>query len=558
MSACHPRPSYRASGRVPVWGLLRLVLILAATSAPTAAILFCLLVWGLYVPVLVALLGGLGAAAAGRLAVRRGHCRSSVLAGLAGLAWGVAVILGSFHLDQCVRWGQPWAAVGQLPQYVAFRMATDGPRGFNLKASVRPRQAVAGQRPVPPDGPRTNQAIANSILLLLQALCLMGGAVGGAIYQARLPYSERTRRWCSRGTRGLTARAERTFWQALAGDTLADWVRTVAQQQGPQPEDKHLVYWYTPADGDAEPDLLAYVTSGWQHLLLTPEEAAALLPVLPGLQTIAGAALPPEDVCRDDGTVARTQAVPGPHRGRLLPGETRAYFECLLWAVIVMPFVLGGVLVFKADTLVAHLPGALKLPVADPALVFQVIGGVVLAAGCLSWRLRGPFHMLRRLENTTIRKRLTARPDPWVTADNPRAFYAEVLARRFWANKLPHQPEDSNVGLVLVDREQGVLLFEGDYERYRIPAGSILSRELTGLPGTTLVAVVLQVRTAAGSTELPFIVSAGEQGTDSPKLAQTLWAQLEELGIGDSGGGRVWNEAELFGIRLPGSAHVRK
>jgi hypothetical protein len=531
-----------------------MALILAATSAATAAVLFGLLVGGFYVPVLVLLFGTLGATAVARLAVRQGHCRSPFLAGVAGLVWGLAVVVGSFHLDQCVRWGQPWAAVGQLPEYVAFRMGTDGPGGQYLKAPIRPRPAAAGQRPLAPVARFTPQALINGLVFLAQALGLIGGAAIAGVYQARQPYSERTRCWCSRGTRGLTARAERAFWRALADGALAEWVHTQAQQRGPQSEDKQLIYWYTPAGGDAEPDMQTYVSFGRRALLLTPEEAAVLLPVLPGLQTIAGTALPPEEAVAPDGeddALARTQAVPGPYRGRLLPPDTRFCFSSFLNILLGAPLVLGGVLVFRARALVGPLAAALRLPLEETAFAFQAIGVLAIAVVWYWWGKRGPFHLLRRLENRTVRKRLAARPDPWVGADDPQAFFTEILARRFWENQLPHRPEDSNVGLLVVDRQRRVLLFEGDYERYRIPAGSILNRERTALPGTTLVAVVLQVRTAAGSTEVPLILTAGEQGTDSPKLAENLWAQLQQLCPVPSGGGRASHNAQLFGVRLP-------
>src|SRR6476660_1990835 len=120
-----PRERYIPSGRLDVSRLLLSLLILIATSAAVAVTFLGMTISGMYPAmgsvgaVLLFLLGGPWAA------VRYGRWRHPTLSAALGIACALAGYAGYFHLDQCVRWGAPWAAVDRLPRYISFRMATD-------------------------------------------------------------------------------------------------------------------------------------------------------------------------------------------------------------------------------------------------------------------------------------------------------------------------------------------------------------------------------------------------------------------------------------------------
>jgi hypothetical protein len=71
-----------------------------------------------------------------------------------------------------------------------------------------------------------------------------------------------------------------------------------------------------------------------------------------------------------------------------------------------------------------------------------------------------------------------SRPDLLVDPDDPEAIFVEVVPRRNWARANRMLETASDVGFLKIDAERGLLLFEGDRERYQIPAGAVLGCEV--------------------------------------------------------------------------------
>ncbi len=107
-----------------------------------------------------------------------------------------------------------------------------------------------------------------------------------------------------------------------------------------------------------------------------------------------------------------------------------------------------------------------------------------------------------------------------------------MCPRRFWNGSSPALGE-YNQGLMLVDANERVIRFEGDYQRYWIPADSIVSCtvEPLGGMGTTaaMFAVVLQVRIGAGVWEFPFVPLANIEGFIHWERAMWLLSRIEGM-----------------------------
>jgi hypothetical protein len=86
----------------------------------------------------------------------------------------------------------------------------------------------------------------------------------------------------------------------------------------------------------------------------------------------------------------------------------------------------------------------------------------------------------------------------------------------------------------LADEQRGALIFEGDYERYWIPADAILACAIEGLPGmpattASLYGVVLHVRLGGGTWEFPFFPLAGIEGANRWERAVALLRRVESV-----------------------------
>jgi hypothetical protein len=533
------RTRYRPSGRVDSARLSAPLALLAATSAAVAAGYGVMIAAGVYFAAVSIFFPVLAVAFATRSAVKRAHCRSRVLAGALGAACGLAGYLGYFHLDQCHRWGVPWVAVDRLPGYVAFRMETDRWKALDRGAVLQPRPPAPGVRPVRPLA-GANFRTWNWAGFFFEALALTVVALVTGVKSAAEPYSERRRRWCSRESLTLAPEAGRALRQALADGTLAAWVEGRPQKVGAHQEHCTVHVWYTPARDGEEPEVETFLGVGvGAPLRLTPEEAAALVPLLPAVRDIAGpslADLAAEAERSGDPDSARVWPVPPPYAGRAQNPRNRRLGRCLRWGLMILPLPLVGGVLIGGSYLVYELAVPRHLLPEEAVVVYVITAGL----SCLVFS-RWWFHPERRMpvvlsvafDRGLIRRAVAERPEPLVAADDPRAVFAEMSPRRLWALGKAECGE-YNQGLLLVDDERGALLFEGDYERYRIPAGAVLACDveaLSGMAATTAAfyAVVLRVRLGGGVWEFPFFPLAGIEGRNNWERATALRRRVEGL-----------------------------
>jgi hypothetical protein len=274
-------------------------------------------------------------------------------------------------------------------------------------------------------------------------------------------------------------------------------------------------------------------------MLLLPEEAAALVTLLPGLQDLAGSTLrqlAAEADQGDDPTSARVWPLPSPYAGQAETPLNRMLNRLLVRTLMLLP----GVIV------AALLPGAIYLLtiagignnriVMGALIVYVLVVGFSLVVFIRWWYLPGkmvPLVLAIRFDHRQMRKAVASRPQPLVAADDSRAVFCEMLPRRMWGSGKA-QPGEYDNGLLLVDRDKRGLAFEGDLDRYWIPTASVLHCDVELHPSSSATtagfwAVVLKVRLGSGNWEFPFFPLANIEGHNPWERAMTLLRQIEEI-----------------------------
>jgi hypothetical protein len=530
------RPRYKPSGKVDPYRFARASLFLAGISVIIAVSYYLSLVVDLYIFGASMLLPCMGAVWAVRVAVRHAHCRSRLLAGAMGAACGLAGFIGYFHLDQCLRWERSWTAVEQLPAYIAFRLETDAWERGGRALDLRPQPAAAGVQPARPLA-NLNLLTWNWAAFLLEGMLLTLGPLGAGVLAAGDPYSENRRQWCRCESLMLKPEAGTALVEALNEDELGGWIKSSPRSVAAHETHCTISVWYVPA-GDKEPDLEAYLSvEGVKQVRLAPEEADELAQLFPGLQDLAGPMLPELAAEADqsgDADSAHVWPVPAPYAGSINTPRLRllSFWLALglqfMPAVAVMSFLIGG------TYLLHHLavgPGLLPMwvliafMIAAAALSLVFVGFWYHPEQCMTVKL------LSRWKHARVLRLIARRQSALVSPGDPRALFAEMCPRRSWTPSA--DSDDCNQGLMLIDHARAAILFEGDLERYWIPAAAILSAAIETLPGSPattggIYLVVLQTRVGTGTWEFPFFPMRGVEGNRWER-ALTLFEHVQAL-----------------------------
>ena len=528
------RPRYKPSGQVNLARFLPCLPLLVVVSIGIAFGCYGMLVIGVYIPMATVFLCVLPAVGTVWKVVGYTHCRNRSMAGVVGAVCGLAGYLGYYHLDESLRWNVPWPAVDSVPEYVAFRMATDRWEVIHRGVVVRPQQPAPGVQPA--------ALLANADLLswhwavfFLEAFMAAGATLGAAVLRASRPYSEKRGRWCVRESLLLEPEAGPALRLAMSEGSVIDWVELYPQRVSADQKHCEVSVWYTPVDRDEDPDADVFVSvNGRQTVRLSPEEAAAFVHLLPALQDIAGPALPglAADANRsDDLTSARVWSVPAPFAGLAQNPWNRFCSKCLRWGLLLIVPVLPLIALTGGTGLMAK-PNLVPIWF----LVVYVVGMGLLALVFTGWWLNPERMMAWKLtvafERHLLRRAVARRPNPLVAATDPRAVFVEMCPRRFWSGTRP-RCGDYDLGFLRVDNEQRVVLIEGDYQCYWIPAESILGCSVEPLAAmktsAALFAVVLHVRLGSGAWEFPFFPLANIEGNVHWERAMALLQRIESM-----------------------------
>jgi hypothetical protein len=158
-----------------------------------------------------------------------------------------------------------------------------------------------------------------------------------------------------------------------------------------------------------------------------------------------------------------------------------------------------------------------------------------------------------------LRERIDRRPDAIVKSDDADAYFVQMVPRENWTDAVSENAAD--VGLLDVDRRRDELRYEGDVERWTIPAELIRSFDLhsfksPGPRGTInrIAVVVLVVELAHNKTrEIPLACQPIHLEFWSPDKSER-GAELLQRAIGNLVDPDHWPpvpEEELWPLRPP-------
>jgi hypothetical protein len=118
----------------------------------------------------------------------------------------------------------------------------------------------------------------------------------------------------------------------------------------------------------------------------------------------------------------------------------------------------------------------LDVPDGDTVGGIAVAGGFVLLIAYFVFETYFISHYPARCYLRWLRERIERRPDAVVKADDPEAFFVQIIPRENWTKTMGENASD--LGLLRVDRARGELRYEGDLERWVIPADRVISFKL--------------------------------------------------------------------------------
>lgn len=129
-----------------------------------------------------------------------------------------------------------------------------------------------------------------------------------------------------------------------------------------------------------------------------------------------------------------------------------------------------------------------------------------------------------------LRRHVRERPDALVSPDELGVVAVEVIPRCNWNRAMLENATD--IGFLKLDPEARELRFEGDRERYRIPAdrlGPCSVEAICGRGADAVYGVVVQADVGGRYRDLPLNPLAGLAGRNRAEKAEALCQQIEQL-----------------------------
>ena len=535
------RDRYQPSGRVGwirffVWAALALV-----ASVALGVGLHLANVNGFYIIVLAPLVAGAAAAGMVFLAVRQGHCRNRWVGGLFGIVAGAVVYLGYYHAGLVGLIGvQDAHRLDLLPKYIQLRLKNDV-----VEDVGKPANQQGGKADV----------FGNGFLFLIELGLICAFTTAAGIHRANIPYSEVSGRWMLEQRGIYPSGFGNTLVIALETNTLAQWVAARPDPIGPIMPNSQINIHYDPALSVIDPEGPVFLTvrettveqqgrlikksvpkvkTLLNHVRLTPEEVATLIPVFAALKALLPDLPAAPAPAGTTTAVARVEPVPSHYAGRLL---ARHYYVSLFLLALLIGSIVGGIgLILAGLTL-----GILGVEIGPLPPSVGALASIVLGIACLALLLKLTIFLQRQSGRTLYRaalREIPMRPDPIVDAEDPAAIFVAVVPRKNWARSNRMLETASDAGFLRIDTARGLILFEGDYERYWVPVGAILGCEVEQVEPPNNFTVqsehyphfmaVLRAQTRDGPWEAPMAVRHDPQKSFQGKSHQAKAYELQE------------------------------
>lgn len=204
---------------------------------------------------------------------------------------------------------------------------------------------------------------------------------------------------------------------------------------------------------------------------------------------------------------AEFKTIEEPHAGRILSRANIVVGNLLTLMPAVLMIAglgLGAGAVYLLD------PGGPDAQPEDQIVAgILVVIGLAIAGVSAYLGLRNTTKIASHYLHRVARKEVRSRAERIVDPDDPEAIFVELVPRRNWSRMMLETATD--IGYLVVDEDRREVLFEGDHERMRIPASTILSCEAEhtligeGAPGSMkYYFTVIEVEDGSASRELPF------------------------------------------------------
>jgi hypothetical protein len=397
------------------------------------------------------------------VAVHSGQCRNGLAGAVAGLIAACVAFLGAYQIDLAyiTGWENLWR-IDFLPDHIDYRIKNDG-------------SIVLGQfRPDPPSQ--------NLIALLLNAASVIVLPLGCGWRTARRPFCEIRGQWLDKFTFALSCESADAVMEALrVGDPVALQAAVAAA------ESDTIAYvmaelLYVPRSAESSAYLTltrvkltqkgrelvdqTIIANRW---LLTADEAAVVAAVF----QINDAGFASQERVHAAGEPVPLDAaglMVDLSPNRVFDERARAVVGVMIYAPVGCCMVLafgcffGGVAIHY---LFPDWPVWTDVITLVGGFGFLFLGGVV---ACFLNVLPSRYLFAR------LCREISTRPDAIVRPGDPGALFVEVVPRRNWVPRSGENADD--FGLLCVDEERGLLLFEGGAERWAVPAAAVLGFEV--------------------------------------------------------------------------------
>lgn len=465
------RPHYEASGDVSLMRFVPWVLFLAVPLALAVGYLLCgVFRLGWYLIGVAPLAAGALTGGAVALAVWLGHCRNRWVGGGLGLVLGLVTYLGYYHFDMLHQFGfQHAGRVDNLPRYVYWRVLTD----------VQQEVGKANAVPVNRDG--VVDQIFKWVFFGLDLMMAVLAPIGIGWSVASRPYSDRHRRWMTTASKRVTVESGENILTALTNgltDRLGEAVELAPMNAPFVTTELRFDYLPHAADGPVYLSLSRVMSQGGNQpprvellvdrVLLKPEEVAELAQAvrLTGTGMTTAPAVPAGDLA--DTVSARVTRLPDGEAGTI---NTRGHiatgvfihFSPLLLALAVIGVMITLVVVYRNEVGKLGMAGTL-------------VGAMGVLVGSVWYMMRYEHFLPAVYQYRCVQRVFRRRAEPFVDPDDGEARFVEVIPRANWGRAMAQNATD--LGLVKVDKGRRAVLFEGDSERWVIPAESIVRCEI--------------------------------------------------------------------------------
>lgn len=530
------RRNYTGDSAVLWPAFLPLLLIVYAFALILAGVLYFLLLKGWYIIIFAPIVGAALVGGGMYLAISIGRCRNRIVGAVAGFIAGVLLYGGSYYIGLIDTFGIEAASAPELlPKYVKFRVRTDEMRDLS-SPSRGPQNADGG--------------FMGWYLLGTEALAVLLITTIFGWGSASRAYCTRCRKWMKQqvltfpagsGSAILDALNMRRVEEILKLPTMpassnSPCTGVSIEYCGAKPGTMPCPVWVSVRDLRSGATAKSGFHTGFGRTMarrweLAPDEVAMLAYRAPALSTATTAAAPavieaPKPAKGETATEQiAIEKVSGPKGNRILT-RGNIILTNLFGILPIVVVILGILLLAFGGTMMEKKGGGEAQRVTG--IIMMIAGGAVALAGVIAVFMKLGTAYFRRL----CRKVIGSRGDAIVRPTDPDVMFVEIVPPQNFGKVMLETATD--IGYLRIDNGNRQVLFEGDKERIRIPAGAIISSVVgehtvgQGASQTSYFYVMMRVRNIPVAWENAIVPRMGGASVFGRGKARRKMEQLNE------------------------------